>query len=198
LLMLAVASSAETQDIPVDTQLVATEMDSEWFTYCSGSPGWLSWEGTYRGTWFHLEEFYPGVTNGFISEVELWFYHNSSYPWDTSDVYVEVWGGDSSGPVNLLDQQMVTALHMTPVYVYYDPPLEVPDDFWVLLNTEMSAGGWPSILGDDSEEPVAHSFYSNDHSLWEPWLSGRNYFISVLADCDELSGISWGELKSLF
>lgn len=198
LLMLAVVSSAVTHNIPVDAEWVEGELDWEWLTYCSGTPAWLSWGGTYRGTWFDLEDFYPGVTNALISEVELWFYHNSSYPWDTSDAYAELWEGGSYGPSSELDQQIVTAQHLTPVYIYYDPPVEVPADFWVLVNTEMSAGGWPSILGDNSEEPVPHSFYSDDFIVWEPWFDGRNYFVAVLAEFDNLGAISWGELKSMF
>ncbi len=198
LLILAVASNAVSHNVPVDTEWVEGEKDGEWLTYCNGTPGWLNWGGTYRGTWFNLEDFYPGVTSGFVSAVELWFYHSADHPWDTADAYAEIWGGDSSGPAYQLDQQFLTALNMTPVYVYYDPPIEVPADFWVILNTEMSAGGWPSILMDNSEEPEPHSFYSDDFVVWEPWSDGRNYFIAVLADCDELCGTSWGELKTLF
>jgi hypothetical protein len=74
----------------------------------------------------------------------------------------------------------------------------VPGDFWVLVNTEMSAGGWPSLLGDDSSQPVNHSFYSDDFIVWEPWFFGRNYFVAVLADVDAISCTSWGCLKTLF
>jgi len=197
LIALAVVSSAGTHDIPVEAEWVEREMDWEWLTYCNGTPGWLSWGGTYRGTWFNLEDFFPGVTTALVSEVELWFFHSSSYPWDTSDAFVELWEGCSYGPGSELDQQIVTAQHLTPVYIYYDPPIEVPGDFWVLVNIEMSAGGWPSILGDNSAEPVPHSFYSDDFIVWEPWY-GRNYFVAVLAEFDDLGAISWGELKSMF
>ena len=197
LLVLVSVSSAGTHDFPVDAEPAERETDWEWLTYCNGTPGWMSFEGTYRGTWFDLEDFYPGVTDGLISEVELWFFHDDSYPWDTGDAYAELWNGNSSGPVNLLDRQIVTAVNMTPVYIYNDPPIEVQPNFWVLVNTEMSAGGWPSILSDNSEEPEPHSFFSDDFVVWEPWL-GRNYFIAVLAEYDALSAISWGELKSIF
>ncbi len=194
IMILAVAGMT---DVPADDLLPEVEMDWEWLTYCSGTPGWISWAGTYRGTWFHLEDFFPGVSETMVSASEFWFYHHSSYPWDTSDAYIELWTGNENGPAAQIRQDYVTAAHFAPVYVFYEPPETVPGDFWVLVNTEMSAGGWPSLLGDGSAQPVSHSFFSDDFIVWEPWF-GRNLFIAVLADVDAISSTSWGCLKTLF
>ncbi|HPF31831.1 MAG TPA: hypothetical protein PK907_02330 [Candidatus Sabulitectum sp.] len=196
-LAIIILAVAEMTDVPVDEFLPEVEMDWEWLTYCSGTPGWISWAGTYRGTWFHLEDFYPGVSETALSASEFWFYHHSSYPWDTSDAYIELWAGEENGPAAQIRQDIATAVHFAPVYVICEPPETVPGDFWVLVNTEMSAGGWPSLLGDDSSQPVNHSFFSDDFIVWEPWF-GRNLFIAVLADVDAISSTSWGCLKTLF
>ena len=198
LLIILILPASGVTEVPADGCLPEVEMDWEWLTYCSGTPGWITWGGTYRGTWFHLEDFYPGVSETALSASEFWFYHHSSYPWDSSDAYIELWNGDENGPVLQLSQDILTAVHFAPVYVYHEPPVEVPGDFWVLVNTEMSAGGWPSLLGDNSAQPVSHSFFSDDFIVWEPWFFGRNYFIAVLADVDAISTTSWGCLKTLF
>ncbi len=68
----------------------------------------------------------------------------------------------------------------------------------------MSAGGWPSILGDDAQGSswggVAHSFYSDEFIAWEPWTIGDgpcNYFISV-TDPLSLEATTWGSIKTVF
>ncbi len=198
LLILLILAAPGMTDVPADGCLPEVEMDWEWLTYCSGTPGWISWGGHLPRDLVPSGGLLPGIDETMLSASEFWFYHLSSYPWDTSNVYIELWAGDENGPTGQIRQDMVTAVHFAPMYVYYEPPETVPGDFWVLVNTEMSAGGWPSLLGDDSPQPASHSFHSDDFILWEPWMYGRNYFIAVLAETDAINSTSWGCLKSLF
>ncbi len=185
---------------PSEEGLPSVERNWDWLTYCDGTPSWITWQGTYRGTWFHLEDFHPGVEEAWISCSEFWFYHIPSW-WDTSQAYFELWAGQESGPVELLDRQMAYALHYAPTYVTYGPPLEVPFDFWTVVNTAFSTQGWPSNLGDGADLPQPHSFFSDDFVLWEPWEPvGRNssYFIYVQMNMFSMNSCTWGSLKTLF
>ncbi len=102
----------------------------DWLKYDNGTFNWLTWEGTYRGVWFNLQDFIPGATGFEIGISQMWFYHHTSYPWDTGDFYMELWNGDAMGPMTRLDQTMVTALHLTPVYTNYNPKIETEQNFW--------------------------------------------------------------------
>ncbi len=151
----------------------------------------------YRGVWFDATDFIPYVTYYEIYQSEFWFYHHASYPWDTSDVYVEVWEGPVSNPVTQLDQTMITAIHYAPVYATYATPLLSSAEFWAFANTEMSAGGWPSILGDGT--PGSNSFFSDDFIIWEPWGDMGDYFIAVEGFPPwDYSNTTWGSLKVTF
>ncbi|PIE52728.1 hypothetical protein CSA37_04725 [Candidatus Fermentibacteria bacterium] len=177
--------------------------DGDWLNYDDGSPKWLTWGGKYRGTWFNVQDFFPSETNGWLEQSRLWFYHHASYPWDTSDFYVEIWNGDVSSPMTQLDQQTATALHYAPVYVDYSH-LDVEQNFWCLANTELSSGGWPSILGDgQNPDPsgIDHSYFSDDFIVWEPWnINGACfYFIAVnWNEPNALDNTTWGSLKATF
>ncbi|MCD4707832.1 MAG: hypothetical protein K8S62_08840 [Candidatus Sabulitectum sp.] len=165
-------------------------------SYHDSTPQWLTWGGMYRGTWFHVEDFIPGATDFLVEWVDLWFYQHPSFPWDTNQIFVELWSGDGTGPVEFLAGEQVTALLQPAVTrVYFDPPVETGPDFWCLLNTEFSAGGWPSVLLDGT--PSEHSFYSDDFIVWEPHSLG-DYFISVGNDTESLQRTSWGALKTTF
>ena len=177
------------------------EKDADWLVYDNGTPNWLTWGGTYRGVWFNTEDFIPGTTGGMVEQAEFWFYHHSSYPWDTSDVYIELWNGDAMGPTAQLDQTMITAIHYAPLYVHFGTPRStVEQNFWAFANTEMSAGGWPAVLGDGEQGSIFHSFYSDDFIVWEPWDIGGacNYFISVYAELGAFDNTTWGALKTTF
>ena len=176
------------------------ETDADWLTYFNGSPHWLTWGGTYRGTWFNAQDFIPGAGSGEVMQSEFWFFHHSSYPWDTSDVYLELWNGDAMGPMTQLDQTMKTAVHYSQVLVTYPTPVGVEQNFWGLANTELSAGGWPAILADNTQGSTGiHSFYSDDFIVWEPWDLG-NFWIGVY--WEEVAGAfdntTWGALKATF
>ncbi len=101
-----------------------------------------------------------------------------------------------NGPVVQLDKTMVTALNNIPTFVNYDPPLEVGPDYWCIVNSELSSGGWPSILADYNLG-INHSFIYDD-TVWEIYSWGE-YFIAVYWDqLTSLDRISWGQLKVIF
>lgn len=166
-------------------------------TYFNGSPHWLTWGGMYRGTWFNTDDFMPGSTGCDLDQLEYWFFQHASYPWDTDQFYSELWNGDQTGPQILLAQQVVTASHYSPSYHYY-VYIITEQYFWCLVNTELSAGGWPSILGDSSMPGDAgHSFYSDDFQLWESWGELGEYSIACWLH-GLLNTTTWGSLKALF
>jgi hypothetical protein len=175
--------------------------DADDLTYFDGTPWWYTWGGVYRGTWFDAEEFYGFATTFHIEAAEYWFYHGSTGVWDTSDVYLEVWNGDQMGPTAQLDQQMVTASHYAPTTATYDPYVECEQNFWLAVNTELSAGGWPSILGDNSPDDVDHCFFSDDGIVWEPWIiqgpTSNSYWMTASGEAN-LSDTSWGSIKALY
>ncbi|MCK5786924.1 MAG: hypothetical protein KAH54_10265, partial [Candidatus Sabulitectum sp.] len=151
----------------------------------------------YRGVWFNIEDFVPGMSSCAVEQSEFWFYHHASYPWDTSDVYLEIWNGDSMAPTTQLDQTMVTAIHYAPTFACYSPIVEAEANFWGLVNTEMSAGGWPATLGDGT--PGVHSFFSDDFIVWEPWGDMGDYFVRVFGWPPWFLGnTTWGSLKATF
>lgn len=176
--------------------------DGGWLQYHNGTPAWISWEGTYRGVWFNVWDFYPGSYFHFLEGSEFWFYHDASHPWDTSDVYLEVWNGDAMGPMTQLDQRMLTAVHYSPIIIHYEYFINIDQNFWAVTNTEMSAGGWPSTLGDGAQGDVFHSFNSDNFLVWEPWdkEGACNYFVSAEWSCcyTDFEGTTWGALKSSF
>lgn len=187
---IAVASHPIEDPHPIGT-------DAEWLQYDSGTPAWFNWEGTQKGVWFNTEDFYPASDSTLIHQSQLWFYHSTSYPWDTSLTLVEIWTGEVSGPITRLNQTEITALHYAPVYANYDPPLSTGTEFWCLANSEMSSGGWPSLLSDNSST-VVHSF-SGDSWAFTLHEYGE-YLIRTYCDVSlsPLSRTSWGELKTLF
>lgn len=198
--ILAVLSlAAFAGQIAVDLPVQGT--DGDWLRYDNGTANWYTWGGMYRATWFNTEDFIPGFGGAEVLQSEIWFYHGTSKIWDTSDVYIELWNGDSMGPVAQLDQTMLTAVHYAPVYATYSPGVEVEANFWLVVNTEMSAEAYPSSLGDGAGSAVSHSYYSDDLIIWEPWIPPTgisNYFMAVEVDPLALDGTTWGSLKATF
>ncbi len=164
--------------------------------YNDGSAFWLTWAGAWRGTWFNAQEFCPLPIVGFeVEGMEFWFYHHPVYPWDVSDFYAELWVGPIETPVGLLAQTQLTALHYSPVQVSYSPTINTEICFWILENTEMSLGGWPSLLGDIGPNFTgqARSFWSDDFFIWSPWMGGE-----ASSNLVSLEHLSWGGIKSLY
>jgi len=188
---------------PLDRPLPVPGTD-DLLQYDDGSAYWLSWSGLYRGTWFDVDEFLPGYSGFLLDNLEYWFYHHASYPWDTASFYSELYDGDAAAPAILLNQTSVTAVHYAPCYAMYYPPEQTEADFWGLVNTEMSAGGWPSILGDNTPNPHDHSFYSEDFVAWTPWAiqgpTANDFFIRAngIAGHPDLDQTTWGSIKTLF
>ncbi len=172
-------------------------------TYFDGTAWWLSWEGLYRGTWFNTEDFYGTPWDWKHGQTEMWFYHHSSYPWDTSEVYFEVYNGEQTGPTELLDQTQTTATHYSAVEVdYYYPSIWCEPEFWLIANTELSSGGWPSILGDNTPNDADHSFYSDDFVVWEPWViqgpTANDYWVQAEEPPPGFESTTWGSVKALY
>lgn len=164
-------------------------------TYDDGSAYWITWEGQYRGVYFLPDEFYYPHLGCLVEGAEFWFYHHTSYPWDTSQFYSELWEGDLLGPMTNLHSFEVTATHYSAVTDEFPPDIWGIWGFWIIENTELSAGGWPSLLGDNSPNFTGEprSFSSIDFIIWEPWLSGE-----ASVNMESISKCSWGAIKTLF
>jgi hypothetical protein len=167
-------------------------------TYYNGTANWFTWAGMYKGTWFNTQDFMPGSTGYLMNHVEYWFYEHSNYPWDTDQFFSEVWNGEHTGPQSFLLQNVVTAFHFAPCYHVIIPDLLTEQHFWCVINTEMSDGGWPSILGDWSMPGDAgHSFHSDDFVVWESF--GDYGEFAIMAErWVSIETTTWGSLKALF
>ena len=173
-----------------------------YLSYDDGTSWWLTWDGLYRGVWFDLEDFDPLGQQFHAYYTEYWFYHHSSYPWDTSSFYAELWNGSVISPATMLDQTSIMAVHNAPAYAYYSPGILTEYEFWCLANTSMSSGGWPSLLGDNTPHDPSHSFYSDDFIIWEPWIiqgpMSNDYIVRALGSLGDLASESWGSIKGMF
>jgi hypothetical protein len=87
------------------------------------------------------------------------------------------------------------ATHYSAVTCTYSPHIYTEADFWGLVNTSMSSGGWPSTLCDIGPNFTGqpHSFYSEDFIIWEPWSPGASCSLLLTLEPD-----SWGGIKGLF
>ncbi len=190
---------------PPISDLSATEFDEVrdvqlLIQYDDGSGAWLTWEGVYRGVWFDVEDFIPLYRYDGIDHAEFWMYHDvQNHPWDTSDFYAELWNGDYMSPLVNLDTQELQAVHMAPVYAYYNTIL-TDSNFWLLMNTEMSTGCWPSLYADSTPSSEAHSYFSDDFYVWQPWSATGDYLIRALISVwyMELESDTWGSIKAVF
>jgi hypothetical protein len=198
LVVLSLAASAGTM-IAAEVATSSHQVDSDWLRYDDGTKHWYCWPGKYRGVWFNVHDFNSGATGFTLEKTEVWFGHHSERPWDTSDVYIEIWNGDSSAPGTQLKQTKVVAQHGTPMVLDYT--LTTEQNFWVLVNTELSAGQWPSSYSDNTKPTGSgHSYFSADLVVWEPWSTVAGDFIMaaygefVLA----LDNTTWGSLKATF
>ncbi len=170
--------------------------------YDDGTAWWTTWDGKYRGVWFDLADF--GGSCCEIDYLEFWFYHGPWYCYDTFSFYAELWSSTGGLPETELDQTSVAGIHLAPCFSFYDPPIHVEGGFWGVINTEMSSGGWPNNIGDNSPRPAAHSFSSDDFVDWEPWVvwgmeMSTDYF--TRAGVSGISGLeqtTWGAIKAIF
>jgi len=178
--------------------------DYDYLQYDDGSPCWLTWEGTFRGVWFNFDDFVPGMVWNWVVFTEFWMYHDVSYPWDVSDFYAEVWNGGETGPTGFVDDDLILALHYAPVFANYNKYIGYCYGFWVIEDSHLSSGGWPSLLGDATPPAIDHSFYSDDFSIWTPWSDGTttgDYLIRTEVRYQynpALQRITWGSIKAVF
>ena len=182
----------------------AMEVPSESVTWLSGDdclqyddgvPAWLSWGGSYRGTWFNTADFYSEECQLMLGAAELWFMHGV-YPWDTSEFTAQVHNGGPGGPVELLFDTTLVASHMTGVIVEFPDSIETEADFWIGVSTELSSGGWPSNLAD--AENSGHSYLSEDFVTWDEavgdwFIRGHGSPLDMALQSD-----TWGGIKALF
>ncbi|MCK5842733.1 MAG: hypothetical protein KAH31_11220 [Candidatus Sabulitectum sp.] len=180
-------------------QLPVHKTEGNWLSYDDGTAAWITWSGTYRGVWFNTEDFVPGNPDIWLEQVEFWFYHTMC--WDYSHFFCEIWNGDVTGPEIQLLQTWTHALHYCPTIVDISPALLPETNFWCIINTELSSGGWPSPLGDGTPSTIVHSFLSDDFVTWEPWTpptGTSDYFIRVNVGFLNLDATTWGSLKATF
>ncbi len=181
----------------VVTDPVTTETDRDWLAYDNGTAHWFTWHGARRAVWFDVQDFIPGAEIIDIYTSQVWFYHDVSYPWDVSDVYIELWNGSVNGPVDILDQSVTAAAHYAPAFIDYEPPVTADRFFWCVANTGMSAGGWPSMLGDSNLYP-AHSF-EYDTGIWWSLSQYGEYFMRITqTPPPALQRTTWAQLKTVF
>lgn len=165
--------------------------------YDDGTATWFSFDGKYRGVAFDVGHFNPDASGFDLNTVEYWFYNSGIPLWDTDQFYAEVWEGGVGGPVGLLATQTVTALHFSPCYLQLSDPLTTGTGFWCLVNTELSANGSPSLLGDDVTDHD-RSLFSSNMTSWTAWTLG-DYL--VRADGEYFFSLetgSWAAIKALF
>ncbi|MCK5841825.1 MAG: hypothetical protein KAH31_06645 [Candidatus Sabulitectum sp.] len=178
--------------------------DGDWLVYDNGTAQWTTWDGRYRGVWFNIYDFVPGWMGCEISETELWFYHHVSYPWDISEFTMELWNGGSTGPEVFLFDSTATALHYAPANIEISQEVIAESNFWCLQNTELSSGGWPSILADHGTPgSIYHSYFSDTLSgVWQPFdrAGPSDFFVRIYADFlyENFQRTTWGEIKTVF
>ncbi len=163
--------------------------------YDDGTPAWFTWSSSYRSVWFDLNDFVmePPI-NYYLTCIEMWFYHDSSYPWDTSSFSCEIWTGDHICPWELFESQNCTAQHYSPVIFMPENLFYVDSYFWTVLDFTQSVGGWPSLICDETPcSSISHSYVSDDFIVWEPWTAEQSSSYSL-----DLPILSWGTLKALF
>lgn len=191
-----IASASSAGDLMgLGVPLPVPAASDEWLRYDDEAACWLTWQGEYRGVWFDGDDFWgPGGCE--TDCTEFWFYHDDGYPWDTSAFFAEIYGGGASGPLDMFDQSTVTASHYAPVLVDYPTPVPCGNDFWIVVHTGMSSGGWPSLLGDGTPGAEFHSYFSSDGTLWQSWGEG-DFIIRTHGGMAGLEAETWGSIKAL-
>ncbi len=168
--------------------------------YDDGTAHWLTWAGTYRGTWFDTHDFMPSSGGIEMDYAEYWFYHHEDYPWDTSLFWAELWNGPSSGPTTELDRELLQATHYTAVNVSHSG-ICTRRGFWCVVNTMLSSGGWPAVLGDDSPNVTDHSLFSRDFVVWEPWIiqgpASNDFLVRAVGTLGTMESATWGAIKGV-
>lgn len=169
--------------------------------YDDGTAEWFSFEGIYRGTWFHLDDFYTieGASRFVLNYAEIWFFHVYSQPWDTSDFICEITDGTPDVPGTVFDHQNSIASHLNPSMIYPFAPCTTSADFTVTELPVFSTYGAPSVASDLSPTTVGRSFSVVSPGNIDIWQF--DYLIRVNGypvPPVELSRVSWAFLKTTF
>ena len=202
-ILLVLLASLPCGDLSLESPVYCGSGDSQLYHYDDGTAYWLTWSGQWRGVWFTMDDF-GALGNHLVCDgTQFWFYHHSSYGWDSSTFYAELWTDGSGMPETLLSQETVIATHYSADWAYLDPPIDAGNSFWVLVNTTFSSGGWPSSFGDNTPQPLtSHSFHSDNFLDWDPWIiSGtyaNDYFVRAHGSLLGLEESSWAGIKALF
>lgn len=186
-------------------QFVADPIDpglgtDDFLQYDDGTAEWLSFEGDYRGTWFHLDDFYAdeSISRFVLNYAEIWFFHVYALPWDTSDFIAEITDGPPQTPGDVFAHQNSTALHMSPTMVYPFAPCTTSTDFTV-TELVLSSSGAPSVASDVSPSTVDRSFSVETPGVIDIWQF--DFLIRVNgypAPPVELTRTSWASVKAIF
>lgn len=190
-------------DLELESPVFCSAQDGQLYNYDDGTAYWLTWGGTWRGVWFSMDDFGASGNTLACDGTQFWFYHHSSPAWDTSTFFAELWTDESGSPGLLLSSETLIATHYSADWAWYDPPIDAGNSFWVLVNTSLSSGGWPSTLGDGTPQPeVSQSFFSDDFEVWEPWVItgtyANDYLIRAHGSFLDLEEATWAGIKSLF
>ena len=77
-------------------------------------------------------------------------------------------------------------------------------NFWVIANTDMSNGGWPSLIGDNTPNDSDHSFWSKDFIVWFPWATQGSVSNDLWIATEPepwnpgFESATWGAVKALY
>ncbi|MCD4706413.1 MAG: hypothetical protein K8S62_01595 [Candidatus Sabulitectum sp.] len=169
--------------------------------YDDGIADWFTFEGEYRGTWFNLEDFYPAVdATGFVvNYAEVWFFHVSTQPWDTSYFIGEITDGTPDSPGTVFAHDTGIATHLSPSYIYPMAPCTTSMNFTVTEIPQFSPFlGAPSVASDLSPATKPRSFTvtSSVIDFWQyDFLIRVNGYPTPPV---ELARTTWASLKATF
>ena len=140
--------------------VLATVMfaDPEWIHAYSEPFDWSNCTrttlGTYRGVSCDCADLSPDAGSGLIYGVELYFRLNQTepIPWDTSYFYLEFWNEDLTECIAQIDKEANVAVnHCYPTVIDLSSnPIQVEQNFWVIINTERSEYGFPRSVTDNT------------------------------------------------
>jgi hypothetical protein len=170
--------------------------------YDDGVADWFTFIGGYRGTWFHLDDFYPDIdaSKFVVNYAEIWFFHVYSSPWDTSQFIGEITDGTPYAPGTVLVSATGTAAHLAPSYIYPAAPCTTGTDFTVTeVTTAFSANGSPSIASDISPAGPQRSFTVTTPGTINIWQ--YDFLVRVNGSPTppvELERSTWASLKAVF
>ena len=154
-------------------------------SYHDGTPQMYVWGGTYRETWFHVEDFVPEATGYTVDWVDIWFVELAD------QVFLELWNGAVCPDAFLASVEIVENQYPNGTRIYFDPPVETGLDFCCVINTSASSGT-TSIITDGTSD--GHSLFSDDFTVWNVYDLGE-HFITIGQTDTSLQGISWGGIK---